>query len=103
MVGQALTKFLEDKDKWDGTASDLKKELEKICMELNIDTRDQEWPKGANKLSEELKRLKNSFAEVGIKIVWSPGRKRFISIWKEEKTIVATVDIVDHGDDDTKS
>ena len=103
LVGQALTKFLEDKDKWNGTASDLKKELEKVCNELNIDIRDQEWPKGANKLSEELQRLKNSFAEVGIKIFRLQGRKRSISIWKEEESIVTTVAIVNNdntNDDD---
>ncbi|OGI20779.1 MAG: hypothetical protein A3B68_09595 [Candidatus Melainabacteria bacterium RIFCSPHIGHO2_02_FULL_34_12] len=80
LVGDCVIKLMEDKSDWKGSASDLRKELQYIAKELNIDTKDSEWPKGANKLSESLFRLKVNFQNEGILLSRGHGKARYILI-----------------------
>ena len=91
LVAQALEPFIEEQPemKWEGTHSLLDQQLKPKALELNIDIREQGWPKGANKLSHELNRLKTNLAEKGIHIKKVGQRK--ICIWKDSKSIVGIV------------
>lgn len=67
-IGNSLCFFMNEKDRWKGTASELLEELAKHAEELHINTRDKSWPKAANALSHKLNILKPNLRKVGIEI-----------------------------------
>ncbi|MFL5760630.1 MAG: hypothetical protein ACJ789_12960 [Thermomicrobiales bacterium] len=66
-VGPALVKFMDERDQWNGTATELLTELNEI---VDAATRkDQDWPKGANRLSGQLRRLAPNLRQIGLWVV----------------------------------
>jgi len=64
LVGSALLKFMEDKDEWTGTPTELLKELGLIIDEKVV--RSHEWPKTAAALSKRIQRAWTSLFQKGI-------------------------------------
>ncbi len=58
-VGIAIKSLMRDKTKWNGTMSDLLTEFEFLAGELNIDTRDELWPKAPHILGRRLAEIED--------------------------------------------
>ena len=71
-IAIALQIFIDSKKdkKFDGTATVLLHELNKISMQNDIDIRNRYWPKTANRLSRGLRIIQRTLREIGIKIDW---------------------------------
>jgi hypothetical protein len=67
-VAMVITKFIENKQEWEGTATELLAELEGVAIELKINTRHKSWPKAPNTLSRRINEVKTNLREVGITI-----------------------------------
>jgi hypothetical protein len=66
-VAQAIIKFMEDRDEYSGTASELHKKLEGIAEDLGVSiVRDKAWPKSARWLWRRIKEVLPVLATVGI-------------------------------------
>ena len=78
-VAMAIKKFVEDKNEWEGTATELKDELEsyKAYEEYTID---KSWPKMPNYLSNRIKRIADSLRSIGIEV--EQKRKNYGKVWK---------------------
>ena len=75
LLGTVVKRFMEDRDRWKGTMSDLLKELEGVAEDQEKHTK--EWPKAANVLSGRLKRSATSLRSKGVEV--SFGRTNGIS------------------------
>jgi hypothetical protein len=60
LVSNAIIKFMEDKNEWTGTATELLTGLQEAATELKINVNAKAWPKGANVLSGRLNEVKTS-------------------------------------------
>jgi hypothetical protein len=66
-VAQVVIKFMEDKDEYSGTASELHKKLQSIAEDLGVSiVRDKAWPKSARWLWRRIKEVLPVLATVGI-------------------------------------
>lgn len=87
VVATAIITFMEDKEEWRSTPTDL---LEKLCghaMLKGIDTREKYWPKGAGALTRRLNELNTPLKQMGYLItVNTTGIERYIHIQKIVKT-----------------
>lgn len=84
-VGNAILKFMEYKQHWKGTATELLTELVEVANELKINTHDKSWPKAPNTLSRRIKEVKTNLREIGIIIDNSGAR--------DSKTKVKAIEI----------
>ena len=85
-----LRNLIHEEQEWEGTASDLLKQLRTIALNKNIDVdRDKTWPKAANTLSRQLNNFRTNLANDGIKLETGVDNKeRFIRITKTNESIV---------------
>jgi hypothetical protein len=67
-VAIALMAWMENRDEWEGTPSELLNELEAMANVEKIDMRQKYWPKAANALSRRINEVKTNLAEVGVVI-----------------------------------
>lgn len=87
-VGVAVLSFMEDQDNWEGTASDLLSELEKLTIKLKIDTRSRDWPKSAASVSRRIQLIQANLSEKGIIVVRDDkARPRRLTISKHGENI----------------
>jgi hypothetical protein len=77
LFAMKLKDFIQDRKSWSGTASDLKKELERCIPDDEI-TKNKYWPKAPNKVSQKINQIAPSLRSVGIKVEFIKGGK----IWK---------------------
>jgi hypothetical protein len=80
-------KDLEGKPTWgfEGTATELKKELEEIAASLGIETKnDKDWPKKPNGFSKIINEIEHTLKEAGIEI--GHDRKASVKIIKIRKS-----------------
>ena len=82
-IAAVVRSFMADRRQtWRGTATDLLHELDQLVFETV--RRDPAWPKRANALSGQLKRLAPNLRHVGIEVVTGirepGGRRRVIQI-----------------------
>lgn len=84
-LAQAVISFIEDKDEWTGTATNLKRTLDKTAMLLDLyDSRF--WPKEASWMGRQLQELKPNLNAVGILIEnVKTNKERLITISKTNK------------------
>jgi len=76
-ICDALIKFMEGKPKgWEGTASQLHSHLKIEAKELEISTRQKEWPKTPRLVSCALNDLIPALPSVGLKVTRSRGGKK---------------------------
>lgn len=71
-IAIALQIFIQSRPDmiFDGTATVLLHELNKISMQNDIDIRNRYWPKTANRLSRGLRILQRTLREIGIEVEW---------------------------------
>lgn len=85
VVGELILLFMETRQVWTGTASDLFLELKFIADNANIDIRAGGFPKAAHALSRKLTELKTNLQKEGIIFVHDRNeKKRFLSLTKSE-------------------
>jgi hypothetical protein len=80
--------FMEDRDEWKGTASQLLDELKIIAVKIGINVNEKAFPKTANALSKRINLLKTNLGEAGIKVMKrEEGRQRIIHLQQVGKSI----------------
>ena len=82
IIAEPLIELMNDQQKWEGTATNLKTELERLVEPETIKQR--KWPKRPHLLSGELKRIAPNLRRMGIDV--ETGKKsgrRFISVTKK--------------------
>jgi hypothetical protein len=70
-IARALIEFMEDKDHWEGSATELLYELESIALRLKINTKEKLWPKAANALSGRIAAVRPDLSEIGITVSYT--------------------------------
>jgi len=92
VVGAAIVEFMEDKDEWTGTATDLMEALKELP---SVNEKDKAWPKRPNTLTRKLNKIKSALADYGIQVEdfrrSTPDRTHFWKISKKTVHIVQTV------------
>ena len=92
VVGAAIAEFMEDKDEWTGTATDLMEALKELP---SVNEKDKAWPKRPNTLTRKLNKIKSALADYGIQVEdfrrSTPDRTHFWKISKKTVHIVQTV------------
>jgi hypothetical protein len=80
-VGACLLDWVSNRDKWDGTPTDLYQLLKKHAETIGISTNQKRWPKAPEILTRDLNELAPSFKAVGYEItVTRSGAQRKVSI-----------------------
>lgn len=93
VVAMAVFAFMDDKESWIGTPTDLLKQLTTHASFAEIDTREKYWPKGANILSRRLNELSTPLKLMGMSVVTSTsGTERFIHLQKVGTKAVPQID-----------
>jgi hypothetical protein len=67
-VGTAMIKFMNTREEWTGSATQLFGEMDAVTAELKINTKNKLWPKSPNVLSRKLNEVKTNLADIGIVI-----------------------------------
>lgn len=65
VVGAAIVEFMDGKDEWQGTASEL---LEALNELPGVNEKDKAWPKRPNTLTRRLNRIKSALADYGFRL-----------------------------------
>ena len=81
-IAMAIKKFIEENNEWEGTASDLKSDLESYKTYEEFTT-DKSWPKTPSYLSNRISRISDSLRSVGIDVEHK--RKNFGRVWSFKK------------------
>ncbi|MGO9174676.1 MAG: hypothetical protein ACLQED_00815 [Desulfobaccales bacterium] len=92
VVAVAVRSFMEHRQEWEGTPTELLNELTDVAGELV--SRGKAWPKAANSLSNRLRRANTFLRAVGIEIERGKSGPRLISIRKGKQKTVQTVQTV---------
>ena len=80
-VAQAVLSFMESRDSWQGTPSELLGHLEEAAQHLRIDTRDRGWPKNPNWLTRRLREVEPNLRALGLEVVLGrPGPNQPLSL-----------------------
>lgn len=82
VIAEALMSFMESREEWRGTASDLLRELTIHATSHQVDTFEKYWPKASNTLMRRLNELKVNLRQVGISITSIPGNTREVILSK---------------------
>ncbi len=69
-VGIAIAKFMENRHIWEGTPSELYREVVQIAENLSL-RKEKEWPKAANAFSRRLDLLSHNLSKCGLQISMS--------------------------------
>jgi hypothetical protein len=69
-VALAITHFMQNRNSWRGTATQLLAELEDTADLLKINIKSRQWPKAPNYLSRRLGEIRTNLREVGIVMEW---------------------------------
>ena len=96
-VAVVVTKFMEDRSEWEGTATKLLSELNKIAGTIHVRTDDRLWPKAANILSQRLNEIVPNLASAGLEVDTGGcrGKQRVIAIRRIPQKTVGTVEVSD--------
>ncbi|MFH1592181.1 MAG: hypothetical protein ABIB47_02325 [Candidatus Woesearchaeota archaeon] len=89
IIGLPILTLMQQQQEWEGTPTELLKELERLAENLKINTNSKVWPKAAHSLTRRLKELKTNLVEEGIS--YERGRdsqNRTIRIIKSSKKSV---------------
>ena len=106
IVATAIITFMEDKEDWKDTPTELLQQLSNHAAFADIDTREKYWPKGAGALSRRLNELSTPLRQMGILVtIDTSGVERSIHLQKtalkkpEQGKMAVEVDIIDDTDD----
>jgi hypothetical protein len=81
IVAIAIMAFMEDRDEWEGTPSELLRALNSDSFE-HVDIYEKYWPKGANILMRRMNELAVNLKAVGITFVCTSGTSREVLLKK---------------------
>ena len=80
-IATVIIKFMESRENWTGTATQLLQEIEPVATELKIDThRNNLWPKSPGALSRRLNEVKNNLRDVSILVTYNKDSKTRLKI-----------------------
>ena len=101
IVAEPLLQFLDGRDEWSGTATELLKSLESAAGERTV--KRNEWPKRPNLLSGQLRRIAPNLRRMGINVHFderekTARRRKIVRITRSET--VQTVQTVQSSTDD---
>lgn len=83
VIGAAVIEFMFDKERWEGTATEL---LEQLSEVPGVNTKEKAWPKRPHTLTRRLNKIKVALADYGINVEASrTEEKRFIAISNNRK------------------
>jgi hypothetical protein len=85
-VATTVCVFMEGRNSWQGTSTELLSALETIAESLKINIKHNLWPKGPQVLSRRLNEVKTNLDAVGISIGTGRGTARKISIVRTGNT-----------------
>jgi hypothetical protein len=98
IVATAIITFMEGKDNFKATPTDLLQQLSSHASFIDIDTREKYWPKGASILSRRLNELSTPLKQMGLSvIITTNGMERIIDI-QRIKNIPKKIDDNDGND-----
>lgn len=86
IVATAIISFMEEREEWRGTASELLHQLTIHAAFEHIDTYEKYWPKASNTLMRRLNELKINLKKVGISFTSIPGNTREVVLRKAPHT-----------------
>lgn len=92
-VGTAIIAFIEEQygNAWEGTASDLLTELEKMAEKLKVNIKSRDWPKDPVWLSRRIQLIHANLMEQGIEVIRDDkARPRRLTIQKARENSVDT-------------
>ncbi|MSS72859.1 MAG: hypothetical protein EXS64_15400 [Candidatus Latescibacteria bacterium] len=87
-VAAAVLGFIENKEIWEGNATELLTELEKVAEAQKINVFGKEWPKGPSPLSRRLNEIRPNLEDAGITITPRQSGGRTVTIRKMAKNAV---------------
>ncbi|MSU54553.1 MAG: hypothetical protein EXS48_01800 [Candidatus Staskawiczbacteria bacterium] len=93
-VGTAIIKFMENKDRWEDTATRLLAELNHVAIQLGINNKSNIWPREANWVWRKINIVLVNLKAHGIIVSKSKHGKRNITIEKVAKNGVTDVSVV---------
>lgn len=103
ILAPAIVSFMEGRNEWSGTATDLFGELEYAAEQLKIDTKSKYWPKDPNWLGKRIKEVVPNLEEVGIVFKWNDYGQRNITIVKNPQTAANAVDAAPNSNNSINS
>jgi hypothetical protein len=66
-VAQALIRFMEDRDQWEGLAGELLQALNTVAAQEHLDTRSSAWPKDTRWLWRRIQEVRPNLAAAGLR------------------------------------
>ena len=90
-VAQAVLRFMEDRDSYDGTSTEMHKKLEAVAEDIGVSvTRDKAWPKSARWLWRRIQEVIPLLASAGIEATRSEEKRGTIIALRKTLTDDAT-------------
>ena len=91
-VATMVVALMDERERWEGSPSELLGELETLASQCSVNTKTRGWPKAAHSLSRELNRVRPSLAAAGISIErYRDGHKRWVRLQKTTGDSVTSV------------
>lgn len=67
-ISRVLVSFMQDREDWSGTATDLYHKLKELASELQFDTKNKNFPTDPNWLWRRMKEVEPNLSKIGIRI-----------------------------------
>ena len=91
-VAAMILIFMDGRERWSGSASELLIELDGVAQTHRVDTRSRSWPKAAHILSRRLNEIRPNLASGGIHVTnGNSGRGRQLTLHKTSERSVTSV------------
>lgn len=75
-VAAAIAALMDERDLWEGSATELLADLGAVAERLKLDTKDRVWPKAPHALTRRIKEVQSDLTEVGITIHFGEDEKK---------------------------
>jgi len=98
-IAACVVVLMEERDKWEGTPSELHAELEEVAQQQRVNTKARGWPKAAHSMVRRLNEVRPNLAATGIDVETGgrTGRRRRVAIRKRPRNGVTSVTSVASG------
>ncbi len=93
LVAGVILAYMEGRDSWEGTPSQLYSALKAKAEELNVSVNDKQWPRNPNWLVRSLNRVVTNLRVEGLLMEWQRReKKRHLSLfWRKAQNVVSVV------------
>jgi len=95
LVAQAVLSLMEERERWEGTPSELLGALNGAAEHLHIDTRSKNWPKDPNWVWRRLREVQTNLEAIGWRIERGEGADRRIVIQRSSESVGEAVVLED--------